>query len=172
MAKLKLSTLIKRRNDAYIKNTTKILERLEDNVFPAVVNLVGNDVGERLEWRDAVLVGNVLIIAAAVVHKVGEVIMTAAGEKVMVTEENKSELDRIMRIGIPVDIAQNATAEQVFKFLKAEELKAGGSDSGISDDNILLLAHDEHEFSFDDLTTEQVEELMLHEMGVSKGKIH
>lgn len=175
MPRYKLTTLFTRREDSYKKGTEAIFNKMYPTVLAAIKEFVGPDLAERLEWHDAVQVEDVITIIAFVAAKVGEELIIGMGEKILVTEQNKDLMSSIIRIGVPVDLADKASKEEVMKFLREEEARRVeavlGGHGEVDPEDLLNYAADPTEFDMDSLDKDQLEQLLMHESG-NKGKVH
>jgi hypothetical protein len=113
-----------KRYQEYQKNTQEILKMIPNVIIAIEQTLVDEDYNT-LQWEDAqfstedgvlVLIGNVKV-------EVGDDIRLDDGRVVKVTEENVGTLRRLVRVGIPLDLAKTGSVDDVLDYLSDKHHK-------------------------------------------------
>lgn len=150
-----LLKMMDEREAAYAQLTSDILDQLQ-NLLEGVEEVLDPEIVEWLEWKDVVLAGDVLTLAG-IVHSENE-------------DELESEEDfinHIVRVGIPLSLAETGTVEEIVNYLNEQ------SPGSIHEPRSSLQPPEvENEISVAGLTENQVDELIFHELNTSRGKVH
>jgi len=169
-----------KRYQEYLIHTQDILTQIP-NVLEAITRTLVDEQYTTLQWEDAQYSADdgILILIGNVKVEIGDDIQLDDGRKVAVTEENVSTLRRIVRVGIPMDLAEHGSVEDIQDYLANKQhknytpLDAEGEpqtvDDLMSEDQVTeyynkILKEDVEEvFGFDseDLTDDQVQQLLL-----------
>lgn len=102
---------------------------------------------KRLAWEDVKYVnddseemGGIVIVTGVISNEPGDMAKLANGESIQVTEENMDYFDRVIRVGVPLDIVNAANADQILEFLEATE------DMEVDEDELEALLKERGEF--------------------------
>jgi len=192
----KLQDLFEERTIAYAKYSDEILQVLSKNVIPAVLTMLdlSDSELERLTWHSVRIVEDHVLLVGAIVYGEGDVV---ADEKsaVPLTGELAMLLSKMVRVAIPMHLADGASQEVIVEHLKEsekqlkEEYEAvyghdpemldaalenvvtgelGWSDD-ITSDVITDVIQSAQDFNIEDLTPEQQEALMMTHLAQNKG---
>jgi hypothetical protein len=189
MGKQQMITLkdkFKKRLSAYRRHTKEIFGLLT-NVTDAVSEFLDEETKHFLQWKGVEREGKFVFIIGITAYPVGHKLYMNDGEIVEITEINKQALQRIIRVGIPLELAENGTLEEVKQFIKIkaeenspeeEELKIQTPMEALFDQ----LNKEEEEnkeeeadpiqgFESKELSKEQITQIM-HHASQSKGKVN
>lgn len=122
-----IQKLFEVRANTFNRGTKKIfkaiagaLEAINERMDIAATNKIGGE----LEWDDITLVHDdtrgVLILIGVIVYKPGSELTLDNGDKIKVTEDTAPYFRRLVRAGIPLEIAHK-TKKQVLTFLKKKD---------------------------------------------------
>jgi len=195
----KLQDLFTEREIAYSKYGDLILQHLETNVIPAILEILQLTEQElpRLMWRGARIIEDHVLLFADITYKSGDVLKDKIST-VTLTEEMALMLSKAIKVAIPLNLAETATTEQITNYLKEsekklrEEYKAayGGNDEealnealkeatrsqlgwDIDPDLLDEVLQTVTDFEIESLSDEQQESLMLTHLGQhSRGKVN
>ena len=195
----KLQDLFTEREIAYSKYGDLILQQLETNVIPAILEILQLTEQElpRLMWRGARIVEDHVLLFADITYKAGDVLKDKIST-VTLTDEMALMLSKTIKVAIPLNLAETATTEQITGYLKEsekklrEEYKAayGGNDEealnealkeatrsqlgwDIDPDLLNEVLETVTDFEIEALSDEQQEALMLTHLGQhSRGKVN
>jgi len=154
-----------KRYNAYRKHTMGIIKSMEHVTKGIELTLVDEEY-ETLAWEEVQYIpeDQIVVLSGNIKLTVGDDIQLDTGKVVTVTEENVDGLRRIVRVGIPVKLALDGSAEDVFEFLKGSEtknytlLEDQGVDPADKDDTAIY----NQDYSAEiDLTDEQYESMKL-----------
>ncbi len=193
----KLQDLFTEREIAYSKYGDLILQQLELNVIPAMLEILQLTEQElsRLMWRGARIIEKHVLLFADITYQPGDVLKDEM-TSVTLTTEMALMLSKGIKVALPLDLAETATTEQIVNYLKESEKKlraeyetaygnknqealtealkeATRSQLGWDIDPDLLdeVLETVQDFEIDSLSDEQQEALMLTHLGQhSKGK--
>lgn len=194
----KLQDLFTEREIAYSKYGDLILQHLETNVIPAILEILQPTEQElsRLIWRGARIIEDHVLLFADITYRAGDVLKDKE-TSVTLTMEMALMLSKALKVAIPLDLAETATTEQISDFLKESEKKlrkeyeaAYGHDQealtealkeatrsqlgwDINPDLIDEVLETVQDFEIESLSDEQQEALMLTHLGQhNKGKVN
>jgi hypothetical protein len=159
-----IEKLFVERFNVYKKNTMDIIGSMP-HVTQAVRLTLVEDEYATLEWEDVQYIpgDSIIVLIGNVKLTIGDDIQLDTGIVVQVTEENVNGLRRMVRIGIPVELALNGTVESVTEFLKGTASKnytlLDDNSEGTKDEVAQL--YDQDYGAEIDLTDDQYEQLKL-----------
>jgi len=116
----KMSTireLFNQREFAYLTLSQDILDEIGPTVLDAVIEMLNLD-DEDVSWEDIQLIDDVITLVAFVLYRPGDIATIETKEKVLITEETVDIYKRVIRIGIPLDVAETGTKENIITFLR------------------------------------------------------
>lgn len=195
----KLQDLFTEREIAYSKYGDLILQQLETNVIPAILEILQLTEQElpRLVWRGARVIEKHVLLFADITYQPGDVLKDET-TSVTLTMQMAVLLSKAIKVAMPLDLAETATTEQIINYLKESEKKiraeyeaAYGSENqealtealkeatrsqlgwDIDPDLLDKVLETAQEFEIGSLSDEQQEALMLTHLGQhSKGKVN
>ena len=158
-----LLELFEKREDHWQSDTVTILEKMThvlEGAFQHLEETGGISPHGTLVWDDVSLLGELVLIIGNVVYEPGTKIYTETGEEITVTEENAHHFDNFIRVGVPLELAQNGSVEDVKAFLvdisgenELDEME--GNQQNVHSIN------DHTDFNLSQLTEEQLEQLEM-----------
>lgn len=155
-----LRELFNQREFAYLTLSQDILDEIGPTVLDAALEML-NIEDEDVSWEDVQLVDDVITLVAFVLYRPGDIAITEAKEKVLITEENMDIYKRIIRIGVPLNIAETGTKEDIITFLKNIQATKNANNSNEPDTKMLeakmKLTYDG--FDTSDLSDDQLSQL-------------
>ncbi len=110
-------------------------------------NLVWEDINRFIESEDD---EGFIIVTGIVIYNPGETFELTNGEIVEITEDNADYFRRVVRTGIPFDVADRGTQEDVVAFLEKAEVEIE-----IESNEGLEQIVDDQDFDLESLTPEQ-----------------
>lgn len=160
------------------QSTTREIISLMPGTLTAGEEFLELGENQDMEWQDAALTENeeygpVILLAGVSTFKLGTKIETSQGT-VEVTEQNQKALCRVFRIGIPIDMAQRDSSEEVLAFMIRKKAEAeaeleqavaamtGGAPQEVQQKQIQVQANLQG-FDLNALTDEQRKALELYE---------
>jgi hypothetical protein len=156
--------LFTRRDEVFDEFTDAILEELNEAKM-AAAEMIGVDFKDRIKWSAvAVVDANTLVMAGEVQFEVGETIQDEEGLEITVTEEMLPALTRVVRIGVPFDMAETGTKQEILDYLKTfKETQKGESIEAIEGENtgIDTVADLAGEFRSAGLSQEQIASMLI-----------
>ncbi len=194
----KLQDLFTEREIAYSKYGDLILQHLETNVIPAILEILQLPEQEmsRLMWRGARIVENHVLLFGDITYHVGDVLKDEK-TTVTLTDEMALMLNKAIKIAMPLDLAETGTTKEIIDYLKEAEKKlraeyeavyshdqeamtealkeATRNQLGWDIDQKLLkeVLETVQDFELESLSEEQQESLMLTHLGQhSRGKVN
>jgi hypothetical protein len=161
-----LKQLFKTRDEAVDKLTAGILKAIP-NVIEAAQQFVRDREGTTgiLEWKDVSYFeedGYIMFIGL-LEYQTGDTVTLPNGSYFELSEHNLDHFKRVIRLGVPYDLAASGTVEEVLKFLEASA-DDDSSEAQVELEEFLQLPVsevDNTEFDLDALTDEQKEQLRL-----------
>lgn len=133
--------LLERRHEIYIEITEEVFNRLDKNVFPALYKCL-NLKEEQCEWHDLEImhqteVGGeelefVLIINGSLVFKEGDRVVFPDGNTQVVDSNMAENFQQPLNFGVPLELIEYGTEEQISKFLITSIRKAIASNDAQS----------------------------------------
>lgn len=196
----KLQALFDARFASYSDHSDKILQKLESNVIPAILEVLELSSMEesKLLWKDVRVVENHIVIIGAIEYSPGDIIKDDV-TSVTLSEEQAILMSKLVKIAVPLTLAETASHAQVTKHLLDSQTKlqeeyeaAYGHDqnaltAAMTDATHQQLGWDEtvetdlatlvdsvSEFDIEKLTEKQLEALVLTHLGEHKsgGKLN
>jgi len=189
----KLQDLFSERQRTFTQISDEILSRLESNVIPAILEMLELSEREltRLEWNSVSIVDDHVLLTGVIIYAPGDVVSDENME-VQLTEELVGLMNKLIKVAIPLEIAENASKEDVVKHMVKAEQELRDEYSKVYGEGEGKLGHTEHfgweeideevlnevidtvnDFKLMDLTDEQQEALMLTHLGQhGRGKIN
>lgn len=122
-----LLELLDEREKHFQSLTDQLIDMITPNVAIAVIERLTQQRkfgdGQKITWQQVVHVPsvNMLIVLAVLELPPGFKTKLASGEEFEVTEENAGYFSYPIRIGVPMDLAQSGTKEQVHEYLEKQE---------------------------------------------------
>ena len=112
-----IKNLFEKRNESYQKQTDNILQ-LMAHVLEGVIIALDEDAGSEVTWEDVQMVpaDDVILLTGFIQLNPGESVTLDTGRTINVTEENMKDFRRILRVAVPIDIAENGTVDDVADF--------------------------------------------------------
>lgn len=157
---MSLKDLFNEREDNYADYTQKILLHMKKAVA-GIHNVLGNT-ADHITWKLVELVDDEYIaLAGVVVWPLGHAITAPSGRQIFITEENQERFSRFVRVGLPLDLVENGSTDDVIEFLK-DKLDIEEDSEGLPD---------EEAFSAEDLTEDQKQQLRMFS-SQAKGRIN
>lgn len=164
-----LKDLFEKRDETYSEQTEVIIEAI-----PHVLEGAKKFIQEREptsndpEWKDISLMeegDGYVILIGTLEYNVGDMLQLPTGDMVEVSEDTADYFKRMLRIGIPLDLAKKGTEDEVCQFL----IKTAEENEQADDEEQALIEAiqqaqqtvDEEEFDTESLTEEQKEQLRL-----------
>jgi len=183
----KVVSLFTAREKQYQNVTNAILDSVPNFIEGAIISM-DLDTNEIVDWKEATIAeSGIMSIVGLVSYKIGETLISEMGEATTITEENYNNFVRIIRVGIPIELAVDGTAEEIVEFLdEANAFRQHADDDeiqsfaeaidGIIEGDVQEVEGTEtlelsNEFNTNDLTDEQISSMLDNEYA-SKGKIH
>ena len=147
-----LTMLAKERDELYEHYTQEMLSMLKP-VFKAAEQFLDKETVKITEWRAVELMEDEhkLMALGAVVFPVGSQVTIEDGVVMEVTEQNQLAFQRIMRIVVPIDLAEEGNMEKLTKFFKEH----------YSLENLPEQVDMTEDFSTENLTKEQIEKMQM-----------
>ncbi len=115
--------LLKKRYEVFNEFTAVILDELTDMQSAATVAMAEEIGDHQITWyRVALLEDDHLVMEGQVEFQLGEKISTPDGD-IELTEDMMALMNRAVRIGLPVDMAQRGVQDEILKYLKVAKEK-------------------------------------------------
>lgn len=149
-----VSKLAKERDDLYEQFTNEMLLHLKP-VFKAAETFLDKDIAKITKWRAVELLDNdtKIMVLGSVTFPIGSnVMIDENGLSIEVTKENQDSLQRIMRIVVPTELAEEGDVSKIESFFK---------DNYNLDVMPTTIHNPMEDFSIEDLTKEQIEKMMM-----------
>lgn len=167
-----IKSIIEKREEVYNEFTDAILGELH-HVTNAATLLLPEDLQPRLVWKNVTLVDDTLIVSGMLEFPIGEKIVTDDEIEVEVTAEMQSLLNRVVRVGVPMDMVENSTTQQIIEYLTRLEDEANqqvfiNESLNTSNETVDDMAGDFHSAG---LTQEQIISMITF-AEQSKGKVN
>lgn len=167
-----LKSIIEKREEVYDEFTAAILGELH-HVTDAASSLLPTDLQPRLVWKTVTLVDETLMVAGMLEFPIGEKIVAEDDMEIEVTADMQPMLNRVIRVGVPMDMVENATSQQIVDYLKRLEEEAShqvliNESLNTSNETVADMAG---EFRSAGLTKEQINSMIAF-AEQSKGKVN
>lgn len=155
------------RDRLYKEGTATIIQSME-TVIEGVLLALGDDAESGLTWEDAQFIPDekVIILIGVIKINEGESITIDTGETISITEDNANAFQRILRVGIPVDMVENGSVEEITEYFlqrKHKNYTMEGNDTKESRPHSIL------GFDTTYLSKEQILQIFQH---IDKDKVH
>lgn len=166
-----LKDLFTEREELYVDYTNAVLDVLDQTVLEATYEVLSVD-PDTVEWQDVQLIDDIILLIATIIYSPGDVVVLKTGEQVTLDENNYESYQRIIRIGISLELASTGTKADIIDFLRKSQTM-GDSDDNISDD-----ISDDIEsstvggFSTENLSEDQIRQLSILQRTNTGGKTH
>ena len=114
----KLKDLFEERTRMFVGYSDRILKQAENNVIPAVLEMLdlNDNELEKLEWTNVQMNDDHLVLNGVIAYKEGDVI-TDGDMTVTLDAAMALLLDKIIRVGIPMELAENGSKVDVLDHL-------------------------------------------------------
>ncbi len=118
-----LKELLNKRQEVFTTFTDVILDELSD-VQTAANAAMAEEIGDhKITWyRVALLEDDHLVMEGQVEFQLGEKISTPDGD-IELTEDMMSLMNRVVRVGLPVEMAQRGIQDEILNYLKVAKEK-------------------------------------------------
>jgi hypothetical protein len=168
-----LKELFEERSRLYYEKTDLILQSMP-HVIEGVLLALEEDAGSSIVWEDAQLApeDDVIVLIGFIQLIPGENIVLDTGKTISITEDNAESFRRILRVGIPLDLVENGSVEEITEYFIQRKDKNYENVEEIveSIDNIETQAVASITgFDMDELSEDQIRQVMQH---LDKDKIH
>ena len=114
----KLRELLEERTRSYAEYNNEILTLIEDNVVPAVLemlDLTDNEL-DKLEWKHVSVSGDQLVLNGSIGYKEGDVI--SDGDTTVTLDSAMALLlDKIIRVSVPLGLAETGSKDDILEHL-------------------------------------------------------
>ena len=193
----KLQDLFDARFASYSEHSDKILQSLESNVIPAILEVLNlsNLEESNLIWRDVRVIENHIMIIGAIEYSPGDIIKDNE-TTVKISKEQAKLMSKLVKIAVPLILAETASQAQIKKHLidsqkqLREEYEAvyghdqtalneamvdatngqlGWDESADPERNLVHLVDAVSDFDIEELSEKQLESLVLTHMSKHKG---
>ena len=141
------------------------------HVLEGITVTLANEESSSLEWEDVQFMheDGIVVITGNIQLAVGDAFKLDNGKQVTVTEENVDSFRRVIRVGIPLEIAQEGNVDDVIGFLDGKKQKnylAGDELTEQPETTIGQAPTDDpaqtvNGFDLEGLTDDQIRQLML-----------
>lgn len=142
----RIEELFNERDEFYIKKTREIMLEMHA-VLLAINKLVSLQPNDGVvNWEEISLYNDVVLMIGVVEYNPGAKLKTFRGDVIDITEQNAKTLQRLIRIGVPVELVAEGDSEKIYHFL---------ADSVDFDDDITSSLASDTDFDLEELTEEQ-----------------
>ena len=118
----KLQDLFDKRIKQYSDCSDRIMKLLEKSVLPAVIDMMDlseNEI-EKLEWRNVQINEDHVVLNGIIAYKEGDVITD--GESTVTLDASMALLlDKMIRVGIPMDLAESGSKDEIYDHLSESQ---------------------------------------------------
>jgi hypothetical protein len=162
MDKKTLERLFLVREQTFQRATEDILKALGAviNGVAAFLHLKEELAQGKLTWQNVQMQDDVVLLIGIIEYPPGAKFITSQGEQMVVSKENKDYFKRILRIGLPISLVENGTAEDVVRFMSNADKDAEEITETVEVPEELANISD---FNLDDLTDAQKSALLIKE---------
>ena len=117
-----LKELIEERTRTYSDYNNKILELIENNVIPAVLDMLDLNDNEldKLEWSYVQLIKDQLVLNGNIKYKEGDVI-TDGDMTVTLDAAMALLLDKLVRVSVPIELAETGSKDDIIEHLSESQ---------------------------------------------------
>jgi len=170
---LDIKELFEERSRLYYENTDLILQSMP-HVLEGVLLALEEDAGSNVVWEDAQLApeDDVIVLIGFIQLIPGENIVLDTGKTISITEDNAETFRRILRVGIPLDLVENGSVEEITEYFIQRKEKNYENIEEIVDaiDNLETQAATSITgFDTEGLSEDKIRQIMQH---LDKDKIH
>lgn len=114
-----LKDLFKERDDLFTDKTLEIFSQITGTLD--AVTIFFNEIDEAvsqgiMSWEDVNIMEDLIILIGVVQYNLGDTV-TIGDLDIVVTEENKEDLQRIMHMSVPLELVEENDAEKILEFL-------------------------------------------------------
>jgi len=115
--------MFKQRDEFFSRATKRILNSLPTPLFEGIYQFLNLEEGSKVVWEDVGLVeakdkDPLVVLIGAVTYTPGSIAHLQNGQDVQITEEIAGYFQRVMRIGVPVELVSTGTTTDIIKFLQ------------------------------------------------------
>ena len=179
----KIRDLLYERRSSYARHSERILKTLENNVLPAILemlDLTSNEI-DKLEWNNVKLEEDHIVLSGIIRYKEGDVI--SDGDTTVTLDIAMALLlDKMIRVGVPLELAETGSKKEIYDHLfesqrqLREEYEAVYGHEPPTMEEALEQALNQQigmdfgpDFNYNDLTEEQKEALFISMSGSDIG---
>lgn len=117
----KLKELLTKREEVFDDFTAALLVELSEAVS-AAGEVIGPESASHVVWsnimtRSVATPSDTLILSGLITFELGEVVTSEDGDEVVVTEDLLSVINREVRVGMPMTMAENGTRQEIVEYL-------------------------------------------------------
>lgn len=123
-----LLNLFKERDKSFISFNDKIFDCLHD-VIEATNETIGLETAQFLEWKNVDITDGYLVMMGFVVFPIGYNLIEEDGHAILITKDNQDKHSRLMKVGLPIDIAMYKNAGEIFEYFKNTTVHQDDSES-------------------------------------------
>ena len=102
--------------------TTAIMQELELTI-EAVIQVIGAQLEPRLQWKTVAIDDTTVWLGGQLMFDVGEVIVDDNGEDVEITPEIQEYMNKAIRVGVPIELAEGGNVQEIVDYLKRVEIE-------------------------------------------------
>jgi len=161
-----LEEIFAERDELYYDYTKALFEVLNDTALAATYEVMNLN-QDNVVWQDVQLFDDVVLLVAFVTYKPDDVVVAENGEKITLDATTAELYQRIIRIGLPIQMAANGTKEEIMKFLQETNKKTQDKEISLGDTPDTIDG-----FTKDNLTEEQIKQLQFLQDFKTGGKSH
>jgi hypothetical protein len=168
-----IKELFEERSRHYYKTTDLILQSMP-HVLEGVILALEEDTSSNVVWEDAQLSpeDDVIVLIGFIQLIPGEDLVLDTGKTISITEENAEAFRRILRVGIPLDLVENGSVEEITEyFIQRKEKNYDSIEEAVDAIGILeqQTATSLTGFDTEGLSEDKIRQIMQH---LDKDKIH
>lgn len=179
----KIKDLLKKRSAAYVVHNKRILKALENNVIPAILEMLelSSNEFDKLEWTNVHLQDDHIVLSGIIRYNEGDVI--SDGDTTVTLDTTMALiLDKMIRVGVPLKLAETGTKSEVYdhlfesqKQLREEYESVYGHEPPTMEEAMEEALHQQigmdfgPDFNYNDLTEKQKEALFISMSGSKIG---
>ncbi len=155
--KVSIQQLFDTRENLYKQSTQRLLDRVSPVLEAATLVLERTLATEdtTVKWRDILFVDGQLIVIGLMMYSLGDQIVLESGEVVAIDKELQTELQQVIKVGIPLDMAEKGDVAEIMSYI----LKHSQADFPDEETDQRIPRED---FSTAELTEEQQKQLRLY----------
>ena len=148
-----IQSLLAERDELYEYYTQELLVKIKP-VIDAAQSFLDDEIVKLVEWKAVELLeeSHTVMALGAVVFPIGsKVVIDDEGMSIEVNEENQKAFQRVMRIVVPLELAERGEPEELKSFFREH----------YSLENLPEQVDPSEEFSTEELTAEQIEKMNM-----------